>query len=178
MISEDDFPVSRGKPKLVRDPDLFVTGEPGMNRHFSASALDFAAARERNHDAVLHQSADPMNSSIHRRNFLRKGALAAAGMLCAGSAGALVAADAAQRTAHGFIGKYSDNFIVRSESAGVTRLVALVRDLPSFSEALFRAKAAGISELRVAKTVATFRAGGHTFEVENLMGEDFTALNS
>ena len=58
----------------------------------------------------------------------------------------------------------------------MTRFVALVRDVPSFSEALFRAKAAGISELRVGKTFATFRAGDRCFEVENLMGEDFAAL--
>ena len=129
------------------------------------------------------QSAHPssphhMNRSIHRRNFFLQSALAAAGALCAGATGTLLAADAAQRTALGFVGKYSDHFLVRGERAGVTRLVALMRDVPSFCAALHRAKAAGISDLRVAKTVATFRAGGRVFEVENLMHEDFAALNS
>lgn len=121
-------------------------------------------------------SADILTRSIHRRNFLRTGAVAAAGALFASSGGMLLAADAAERTARRFIGKYSDRFLSSSVNAGVTRFVALVRDVPRFCEALFRAKAAGISNLRVAGKVATFHAGGRVFEVENLMREDFAAF--
>lgn len=116
-----------------------------------------------------------MKRSIHRRHFLQKGALAV-GALCAPfAATAEAAAGAAQRSALGFIGKYSDGFLLRGDSTGAVRFVALVRDLPRFSEAVFRARASGIFDLRVAGTVATFRAGGQLFEVENLMQHDFSA---
>lgn len=111
-------------------------------------------------------------------NFLRKGALAAAGAVCAGTGGILLAADTPSRIAQDFIAKYSDHFVIRSQEGGLTRLVARLRDLPSFAEALFGAKEAGISNLRCDRTIATFRAGGRAFEVENLMVEDFAAQNS
>ncbi|MEO6786647.1 MAG: twin-arginine translocation signal domain-containing protein [Chthoniobacteraceae bacterium] len=123
-------------------------------------------------------SADILTRSIHRRNFLRTGAVAAAGALFAGSGGTLIAADAAERTARRFIGKYSDQFLCISANAVVTRFVAHMGDLPRFCEAMFRAKAEGISNLRVAGKVATFRAGGRVFEVENLMREDFAVFKS
>jgi len=119
-----------------------------------------------------------MKPSMHRRHFLHQGTLAI-GALCTPLLGAMQAGAAPARSiAQGFIGKYSDQFLIRSEDAGVTRLVALVRDLPSFAEALFRARAAGISDLRVTNTVATFHVGGHAFEVENLLSENFAARNS
>ena len=112
-----------------------------------------------------------MKSTMHRRHFLHTGALAI-GALCTSFAGT---ARAAERTAFGFIGKYSDRFLLRGGSAGTTSLVALVHDLPRFCEAMFRARAAGISDLRVAGSRVTFRAGGELFEVENLMQHDFAA---
>ena len=109
------------------------------------------------------------NSPIHRRSFLRTGAFAAGALFAGGRLIAAGTAGTADSTAHRFIAKYSDHFFSRSGGAGLTRFVAHVRDLPSFSEALFHAREAGISHLRVAGTVATFRADGRTFEVENRM---------
>jgi hypothetical protein len=112
---------------------------------------------------------------MHRRHFLHTGALTL-GALCTPLLGVIQAAAPARGMALAFIGKYSDHFLLRNDTvAGATRMVALVQDLPRFAEALFRAKAAGISGLRVAGTVVTFRAGGQLFEVDNLMQHDFTA---
>jgi len=124
-----------------------------------------------------HSSITIMRSSMPRRSFITSGALAI-GALCtpftfAGTTPPAVGS--AQRTVFGFIGKYSDNFFVCGGSGGATRLVALVLDFPRFSETLSRTKAAGISHLRVAGTLATFRAGGQLFELENLVQQDFTA---
>ena len=123
-------------------------------------------------------NADVLHSSIHRRNFLRRGVLAAAGAVCAGSAGTLLAADATRRSALGFIAGYSDSFSVCSEGAGVTRLVAEVRDVPRLGAAFQGATAHGIARLHVAGTLATFQIGGRIFEVENLCPADFAARNS
>jgi len=112
-----------------------------------------------------------MNRSMQRRHFLQTGALAI-GALCTPFTGT---AHAAQRTAHGFIARFSDHFFACGKGSGATRLVALVQDLPRFSEALFRASASGISDLRAAGTRVTFRAGGELFEVENLVQHDFAA---
>jgi hypothetical protein len=113
---------------------------------------------------------------VPRRDFLRRAACVLAGTLAAGPLAALCApghADTASRCALAFIGKYSDRICTRGERAGVTRLAAVIRDIPSFSEALFRARSAGISEMRAERTVLTFRAGGRVFEVENLAEADF-----
>jgi hypothetical protein len=112
-----------------------------------------------------------MNRSIQRRHFLQTGALAL-GALCTSFAST---ASAAERTAFGFIGKYSDRTIVLGGGEGATRIIALVQDLPRFCEAIFRGREAGISDMRAEGTRITFRAGGQLFEVENLMQQDFAA---
>jgi len=124
---------------------------------------------------MSRMSTELSEGSIHRRSFLRKGAFAAAGTLCVWDVGMANAAheDSGHRTAVDFIANYSDNIVILNSDAGVTRMVARVRDVPGFCEAIFRARAAGISELRVARTLATFRAGGRVYEVENLLHHDF-----
>ena len=112
-----------------------------------------------------------MNRSMQRRHFLQTGALAI-GALCTSLP---CTAQAAEQMALGFIGKYSDRFIIQSEGGPTMRLIALVQDLPRLSEAFFRSRAAGISDLRASGTRVTFRADGQLFEVENLMQQDFAA---
>ena len=141
----------------------------------AAGVLDIAMRRASNRSNMSRMSTEPSERSIHRRNFLRKGAMAAAVALCSRAVGVTFAAnvDAAHRVAVDFIAKYSDEIRILSSGSDVTRIVAHIRAVPAFCEAIFRARAAGISELRVAGTLSTFRAGGRVYEVENLLQPDF-----
>ncbi len=99
------------------------------------------------------------------------------------AAGALVmpftgAASAAEQTALGFVRQYSDRIIVHGSVGGAVRISAHLRDLASFTTAMFLAKEAGVSELRAAGNVTIFRAGGQLFEVENLVPETSRAEQS
>ena len=129
-------------------------------------------------------SAEPSNSSIHRRNFLRSGAIAAAGALVIGSAAKSPAASAEpistaaattpeEKTALNFVRQYSSRIVTSGSSQTTTRLVSEMRDVTLLGEAFRDAGDHGIARLHVAGTVATFAIGGRTFEVETLCPQDF-----
>lgn len=129
---------------------------------------------------ISRMSTNLPKGNIGRRNFLCRSAVAAAGVICAGSAASPVAAEAVHRAALGFIGKYSGNFFFLTRDTdrrGVTRVVAEVRDLARLGEAFHGVAQHGIERLHVAGTLATFQIGGHTFEVEGLCPDDFAARN-
>jgi hypothetical protein len=162
----------RAQAECPNTPRLFHLKGKEPN---GAGVLDIGMRRVSNHSQMSLMSTESPDRSIHRRNFLRQGALAAAVAVCSRTVGVTFAEseDAVHRIAVDFIGKYSDEIRILSAGGDVTRIVARVRDVPDFCKALFRARAAGISELRVARTLATFRAGGRAYEVENLLQPDF-----
>lgn len=122
-------------------------------------------------------------SRVPRRNFLCKTALAAAALACSGNAFAGLRLDSTSRPtklAMSFISRYSRCIlrVATGSSSDRIRLVAEISDVGQFTEALFCARSAGITDLRFSGQVATFRADGQLFEVENLIREDFASKRS
>ena len=108
---------------------------------------------------------------MDRRNLIKKGTLAGAAMVLPA---ADVLAERSSRSVIAALAGYSEN--VRSGvGADGIRLLASIDDLKAFADPAVRAKALPYGDIRAEGNLLSFRHGGTSYTLENVLPQHFEA---